>query len=155
MGTIKHGLRNHPLYKVWSNIKDRCYNVRQQNFHNYGGRDIRMCDEWKNDFKKFYKWCIINGWKPYLQIDRRENDGNYEPNNCRFVTCKINANNRRTSRYLTFEGQTHTISEWSDILNIPRGVLMTRLNLGWNVEKTLSTAYFKRHSNKNYFSNQD
>ena len=81
----------------WDGIIKRCYYVTHDNYKNYGGRGITICDEWKNDFNEFLKWSLNNGYKPQLQIDRINNDGNYEPNNCRFVTKEQNAVNTRLS----------------------------------------------------------
>lgn len=92
-----HNLSEHPLYFVWLTIKQRCYNKNKPRYKDWGGRGIIMCDEWKNDFKIFYDWSMKNGYEKGLQIDREDNDGNYEPSNCRYVTSKINNNNRRNN----------------------------------------------------------
>lgn len=92
---FKHGLCKHSLHSVWRNMKYRCYKESSKDYKNYGARVIIICSEWKNDFKTFYNWAIDNGWKPNLTIDRINNDGDYEPNNCRFVTRLIQASNRR------------------------------------------------------------
>ena len=84
-----HDLSNHKLYKVWSSIKQRCNNEKCEGFKNYGGRGISICKEWSLDFKSFFDWCMKNGYKDGLTIDRRNNDGNYEPSNCRFATYQI------------------------------------------------------------------
>lgn len=96
--SIKHSQRFHPLWKVWRNIKTRCYNKKNNQFKDYGGRGIYICDEWRNDFKVFYDWGIANGWGKALTIDRVKNDGNYEPSNCRFVTRKTNNRNKRSNK---------------------------------------------------------
>ena len=90
-----HGLRHHLLYGIWTDISYRTTNEKQISYKYYGGRGIIMCKEWRNDFKSFYDWCISNGWAKGLEIDRRDNDGNYEPSNCRFVTRSINTSNTR------------------------------------------------------------
>ena len=72
-----HGLSNHPIYYVWSSMKARCYDKNRERYNDWGGRGIRLSDEWKNDFKKFYDWAICNGYRKGLQIDRIDNDGNY------------------------------------------------------------------------------
>lgn len=90
-----HGLRNHKLHSLWSCIKHRCYKDTAESYEYYGGRGITMHKEWKNDFMTFYDWAIANGWKKGLTIDRTNNDGNYEPDNCRFVTNRQNSLNRR------------------------------------------------------------
>ena len=86
--------RNH-IYDRWYNIKSRCFNSKHRSYKNYGGRGISMCKEWSNDFGIFEKWCLDNGYSRELQIDRIDNDGNYEPTNCRFVTNKENQQNKR------------------------------------------------------------
>jgi hypothetical protein len=86
----------HPLYWVWANLKQRCSNPNHPEYRNYGGRGIKVCDQWR-DAASFLVWAGSAGWEPGLQIDRIDNDGDYEPDNCRFVTAKVNANNRRFS----------------------------------------------------------
>lgn len=134
-----HGLRNHNLYRIWRGIIDRCTLKGNQNYYLYGGRGITICNEWKSDFKSFYDWCIENGWQKDLQIDRRNNNGNYEPNNCRFVTAKENAFNRRTNRYLTANGETKTLKQWADYLNIGMPTIFRRIKRGWSEQKALTT----------------
>lgn len=92
---VSHGLRQHPLYNVWDNMKRRCLSPKASGYSNYGGRGIKVCEEWINSFKKFYEWAIIDGWEKGLEIDRKDNDGNYEPSNCRFVTTTENRHNQR------------------------------------------------------------
>jgi len=92
--TKHHGYSFHSLYRVWENIKKRCYNKNRDNYKNYGGRGITVCDEWMNP-KVFIEWCLENGWRHGLEIDRRDNDGNYCPENCRFVTHGDNVRNNR------------------------------------------------------------
>jgi len=81
-----HGLSSHPLYRKWSGMITRTTNKNELCYHRYGGRGISVCDEWRNDFKKFYDWSISNGWEHGLTIDRINNDGNYEPSNCQWIT---------------------------------------------------------------------
>ena len=95
---ITHGLSHHSLFSVWCGMKRRCYNPHEHKYSRYGGRGIKLCDEWKNDFQAFYDWAIANGYQKGLQIDRINNDGNYEPCNCRFVTIQENINNRPRRR---------------------------------------------------------
>jgi len=91
----KHGLMDHPLYSVWNDLKKRCYNKKNNRYKDWGFRGIEICDEWKTNFKCFYDWCLKNGWEEKLQIDRENNNGNYEPSNCRFITAQINNENKR------------------------------------------------------------
>lgn len=99
---IKHGLSDHHLSATWRQMKTRCFNIKHKQYENYGGRGITVCDEWKNDLKAFYDWSIKNGYiepkmgiRSKLDIDRKDNNGNYEPNNCRWVSHSINLENTR------------------------------------------------------------
>jgi len=86
------------LYRIWSGIKSRCNNEKCNRFHHYGKQGIRICDEWKNDFIQFYEWSLKNGYKDNLSIDRINNDENYEPSNCRWVTNNVQARNKRITK---------------------------------------------------------
>lgn len=90
-----HELSNTTLYSVWLSMKQRCYNKNRPRYKDWGGRGIEVCEIWKKNFSCFYKWCLENGYNKRLQIDRIDNDGNYEPSNCRFITPKENSSNRR------------------------------------------------------------
>lgn len=116
---ITHGLARHKVWRLWQGIHSRCHNPNNPSYTNYGGRGITMCDEWRNDKEAFFKWALENGWQDGLQIDREDNNGNYEPSNCRFVDLITQANNKRTNLYLTIEGRTQTVAQWSRELGIP------------------------------------
>lgn len=88
-----HGLHTHPLYAVWSQMKDRCFNPNNKFYQRYGGREITVCEDWRYDFLTFYRWAIHNGYKEGLTIDRIDNDDNYEPGNCRWATQEIQMQN--------------------------------------------------------------
>ena len=90
-----HGLRSTKLYRIWRAIKTRVLNPKNERYGDYGGRGIKVCDEWKNDFMPFYNWAMSNGYSDELSIDRIDNDGNYEPNNCRWVSSNIQNRNKR------------------------------------------------------------
>lgn len=94
-GNYKHGFVGHSLYNRWREMRYRCYNPNNQSYKFYGKRGITVCEEWRTDFLIFYNWCMLNGYKKELQLDRKNNDGNYEPGNCRFITPIKNSKNRR------------------------------------------------------------
>lgn len=115
----KHNLSKHPLYRIWDGMKYRCYNANASNYKNYGGRGITICDDWKNDFSLFYQWAIDNNWNNSLQVDRTNNDMGYSPENCRLVSSKENAQNRRTTKYVIFGEIVFTLQEaiQNDMIN--------------------------------------
>lgn len=136
----KHNQANTRLYKIYKGLLQRCYITSNPAYKNYGGRGIRICDEWvdkKSGFINFYNWAISNGYKGNLSIDRINNNGNYEPNNCRWATRKQQSNNRRNSHYITYNGETHTLKEWTEILNISYSMLSHRIQRNWDLEKAL------------------
>lgn len=125
------------LYKVWDSMKYRCYNPNCDAFENYGGRGIKICDEWRRNFHVFYEWAISNGYQEGLSIDRINNDGNYEPDNCRWATVKEQGNNRRTCVYVTINETTKTIQEWSDTTGIKVSTLFSRYYLNFSESEFL------------------
>lgn len=114
------------LYNIWVNMKQRCKNSRNPAYERYGGRGIQICDEW-NSFENFRDWALNNGYEHGLTIDRRNNNGGYYPNNCRWVDDVTQANNRRSNHYITYNEETHTISEWSKIMNVQYTSLMRHI----------------------------
>ena len=139
-----HGGYGTPLYEIYGGIKARCYNPNFHAYQLYGGRGIKMCDEWKdpeNGFKKFRDWSYQNGYSDgcKLSIDRIDNDGNYCPENCRWVTRKVQMNNRSANRYIHFDKYVFSIKIWSEILNIPGYTITSRLDKGWSVADALLT----------------
>ena len=133
----KHGGRNSKLYRNWSNMKDRCNNPDCKAYRDYGGRGIKVCEEWTDDFSAFQKWALANGYKEGLTIDRKDNNKGYSPDNCRWTDRKIQGNNKRNCRYITYKGQRKTVAEWSEITGIPHETLLYRLNHGWETERIL------------------
>ena len=121
-----HGESKTRLYKIWSDIKKRCYCKTFWAFDRYGGRGIKLCEEW-HDYPTFRDWCINNGYAENLTIDRIDNDGNYQPDNCRWVDRKTQANNKSNVRHITYKGETKTISEWAEIVGVNRQTLYSRI----------------------------
>ena len=134
----KHGLKNTRLFSIWNNIKTRCYNSNSPAYKHYGGRGITICDEWRDDFKAFYDWAVSHGYQDNLTIDRINNDGNYEPNNCRWVTIKIQSINRRNNHLYTIYGETKALSLWCEQFNINYKTVRDRLKRGWDIEIALT-----------------
>lgn len=129
--SITHGQSHTRLYKIHNNIKDRCCNANSKDYPNYGGRGIKVWDEWLK-FKGFYDWSMSNGYNDTLTIDRIDVDGNYEPSNCRWVDMKTQQNNRRNNVYLTYKNKTQTMSQWADELRISVQTIKTRHRKGWS-----------------------
>ena len=95
----KHGGRHTRLYHIWRGMKERCLTITHKDYANWGGRGIKICEEWLDDFNAFREWSLANGYEESLTIDRKNNDGNYEPSNCRWVTIQEQARNRRKPQY--------------------------------------------------------
>ena len=137
--TKTHGLSHTKLYKRWQAMIHRCTNPKYKDYPRYGGRGIKVCDKWQK-FENYYEWAIKNGYKDCLQIDREENNGNYEPSNCRFVTNQQNSSNTCKNINLEFEGKKQTISEWSREKGINIHTLFGRIKRSdWSTEKALTT----------------
>lgn len=126
----KHGLYYSPLYGVWEKMKSRCYNPNHINYGDYGARGIRICAEWENDFKAFHDWAQANGYASGLFLDRKDNNGDYSPENCRWVTRKENNNNKRNNIMLTAFGRTQTVAQWADKAGLKYWTLLHRVQSG-------------------------
>ena len=133
-----HGETNSRLYGIWRGIKKRCLLPKAQGYNNYGGRGIRICEEWMKSYISFRDWALTNGYEEGLEIDRIDVNGNYEPTNCRFVDAKEQANNRRTNNVLELNGERKTLQEWADILGVNRSLLSERKRMGWSDYDTLT-----------------
>lgn len=136
----KHGLSRTKAYHEWLAIKQRCYNPKAHNYERYGGRGIYMCDEWKDSVEKFAEWVeSAGGFRDGLSIDRIDNNGPYAPWNCRFATLKEQQRNQRTNHIIEYNGESHCIAEWAEILGMNYGTLSNRLSKGWSAERALTT----------------
>lgn len=129
--------KEHPLYRVWRHVKERCYSENDQSYSTYGARGIRVCDDW-HDSNIFITWCLDNGWAEGLQIDRIDNDGDYRPENCRFVTPKGNANNRRSCIWIEFNGERLTLMQAVERYGkTSYDSARARYHAGWSIEDLL------------------
>lgn len=124
-------------------MKQRCVNPNHLAYKNYGARGITVCSEW-NDFLPFYEWCMENGYKPGLTLDRINNNLGYSPDNCRFVDRVAQNNNSRRNVHITANGITMTLPEWAKMLHIKRSTLYRRYVVcGWSGERTVNTPLLK------------
>lgn len=129
---ITHGMSDTRIYSIWCDIKKRCNNKKQKHYDNYGGRGIRVCKEWNDNFRLFYEWSISNGYNDNLTIDRINVNGDYEPNNCRWVSLDIQHYNKRNTIYI--DGKT--IKEISDETGLSWSCIYSRHRRGVNNEES-------------------
>ena len=124
---------------IYWNMVRRCYDSTNHHYPNYGARGIKVCDEWLNDYRAFKDWALKNGYADNLTIDRKNNDRDYCPENCRWSTLKEQASNRRSNRLITYKGQTKILKDWCDELGLKYGTVHKRLRLGWSIEEAFRT----------------
>lgn len=134
---MDHGVGS-VLYNKWSSMKTRCYSSHSKDYKNYGGRGVKICEEWL-DYKYFREWSLSSGYIEGLTIDRMDNDGNYEPNNCKWLTMAEQQRNKRNNRIITYNGESLTLVEWGEKCHIHPDRIGARLNSGWSVEDSLFT----------------
>ena len=133
---------SNPIYKLWSAIKDRCFNPDSKHYHRYGGRGITMCDAWANDYAAF---ASDIGERPEgMTLDRIDNNGNYEPNNVRWATKQEQANNRVTNVFVTHEGLTMSLADWARHKGWKYGLLTSRWKNGLRGEELLAPPEYER-----------
>lgn len=136
---IIHGLRHTRIYGIWNGMKIRCYDKNNHNYKKYGAKGITVCDEWKNSFIVFNDWAQANGYTDDLTLDRIDPLGNYEPNNCRWVSQKIQQNNRSNNVFLFYDNKFYTISELADKYNIDYALLRDRImDKDWTIEDAIN-----------------
>jgi len=124
------------LYGIWMRMKQRCLDVACSDYKNYGGRGIKICDEWLG-YKNFHDWAISHGYKKNLTIERCNNAGDYEPDNCEWITAEKQARNKRTNRFITYKGKKKILSEWCKILKMDHSLLRYRLK-HWDIERSFN-----------------
>ena len=125
----KHGMCRTRLYTCWCDMKRRCTNPKNSHFKDYGGRGIKVCEEWNNS-TNFIEWALNNGYREELTLDRIDVNGNYEPSNCRWITIKEQANNTRRNINVEINGETHNLTEWARITGINIQTLRSRYHSG-------------------------
>lgn len=121
----------------------RCFYPATHGYERYGGRGIKICEEWLNEPNSFYEWAINNGYEKDLTIDRIDVNGNYEPSNCRWVTKEVQDNNRRNNRKITYKGKTKTLSQWAKQYKINIVTLSDRLKTGMSIDEALNKPVIK------------
>lgn len=148
---LKHGMYKTRIYKTWLNMKSRCNTPSASKYYLYGGKGIKVCEEWKNDFISFYNWAIDNGYRDDLTIDRINPDGNYEPNNCRWATYKEQNSHLSGDTpkqfapvFIEYKGQKLNLKDWAKEININYKTLLARYERGWSIERMLETPTIKK-----------
>lgn len=132
---FKHGDSNDRIYNIYQGMKDRCYNKRNKNYMDYGGRGIEVCQEWINSYISFKKWSLLNGYQDGLTIDRIDVNGNYYPENCRWADVIQQNNNKRTNIIIDYNGQKLTLKQLSEVVGINYRTLYDRYRKGWSLER--------------------
>lgn len=139
-----HGMSNTLIYKKWQKMRERCSNSRRKDYKHYGGRGISVCVEWQNGFVPFYNWAIANGHHDNLELDRKNNDGNYEPSNCRWATRSQQMMNTRQNNRITINGEIKTLKEWSLISGLHVTTIKSRINVGYKDGQIISKEKYWR-----------
>jgi hypothetical protein len=140
---IKHGMSGTKIYKTWHNVRSRCKNPNATKYHIYGGKGIKVCKEWDESFERFYRWSVENGYKEGLTIDRIDGDGDYSPENCRWVDYQTQNNNTSQNNMITFDGITLTAYQWARKIGMNPKTFSERLRRGWPVERAITTPTMK------------
>jgi len=141
----KHGQSETKLYNVWRTIKSRCLLPNTISYKRYGGRGIKICEEWKKKFESFWRWAIKNGYKDGLTIDRIDNDGNYCPENCRWVTRKEQAKNRRTTVFYLLNGEKICLNDLLEKTGFSKSMYWRKRKKGiMDIEQLFTGLDFKK-----------
>lgn len=121
-----HKMSGTRIYQEWQGMKGRCYNEHDPRFDRWGGRGIKVCDEWKDSFENFYSWALANGYNETLTIDRIDNDGDYAPSNCRWASQKEQSRNRSSNINIKIGNSTRTLTEWCEIFDVDYNTVNAR-----------------------------
>ena len=142
-----HGLSGTRLYRIWNGMLRRCYEKNRKEYSNYGGRGITVCDEWRK-FEMFHKWALENGYSDNLEIDRIDSNGNYESNNCHWITRNRNQLNKRNNHLITIDDKTMCITEWVEQTGLSLSTFKKRIKSGWSGKNLLLLPDSSRRLNK-------
>lgn len=140
----KYKYSNKRLYGIYAAMIARCYDEKNRRYHNYGGRGITVCEEWKSNYDVFAEWAFNNGFdkdakQGVCTLDRIDVNKGYSPDNCRWISNKEQQFNKRTNKRLTYNGETLTLTEWAEKLNVPKGTFIQGINHGKNIEYYITT----------------
>lgn len=138
MAPIKHGKSGTPLYNVWKSMRQRCNNPKSSDYRWYGQLGINVCREW-DDYQVFEKWALESGYQRGLTIDRKNENRNYCPDNCAWITIIEQQNHKRNRTIITYNGETKSLVEWAKIRNISPQILRDRMHRKWPISKMLTT----------------
>lgn len=131
------------LYEIWKNMRRRCNDPKNKRWENYGGRGIKVCDEW-NDYLTFRTWAYSNGYSDNLTIDRIDINKGYSPTNCRWANAKMQANNTTRNHLIEYQGNVYTMAEFAEFLGISYSTLQHRIDRGWDIERIVSQPQRRR-----------
>lgn len=145
-----HGFSNTRLYVIWTGMKARCNNPKEKAYKYYGAKGVKICSEWEYDFLEFRKWALDNGYNDTLTIERVDVSGNYEPQNCIWITKEAQQKNKTSTLYYEYFGFYLRLKDWAKIYNIDYQTLYRRLYGGWDFEKALLTPLNIEKINKRY-----
>lgn len=145
--TIKHGMCNTKEHRAWKDMKARCYNPRSQEYKNYGGRGVKVCESWRDSFEAFFKE-IGYAPSPEHSLNRLDNNGNYESGNVNWATETEQQRNTRRTRLIEYRGETRSMIEWCEFLGLNYKRVRTRIYSGMIVERAFTNEIFKRVKRK-------
>lgn len=135
----KDGRKGTRLYRIYNGMKTRCYNPSFSSYPRYGGRGVKICEEWLNDFSAFRSWAVSHGYRDDLTIERLDVNGDYSPDNCTWADYGAQANNKTDNHLITYEGETKTLKQWSDFFGISDRTVRDRLRRGWDPVRAITT----------------
>lgn len=137
--TYIHGDEGTILYHKWKGMKERCNNPNAQPYQYYGGKGVRVCAAWENDYPAFKAWAESAGYQDGLSLDRIDPNGDYCPENCRWVILSEQSRNKTTNIKISIDGKTKTLAEWSRDFGIKYGTAWRRIKIGWEPERAVKT----------------